>query len=825
MSGDTRDVKDFQFQQLCKIRLFKAPNSIVKQRTELLASSSKYGLCFAGFERNLLVFKTQEILSLDEKKRMEKRSQSIIENFPVLKNLTLSGHVFNIATSCDDLTLLVAIETATNIQLLFFDIRALCLPTDCGPFLVHHIEAGNQITDLAWNPTTPELLALCLSSGIIKILHVSTEAKVVHLPGTNATCLCWSPKGKQVVIGTQQGELKQYSPALELKKNWPCPNNLQTQVKVLDVVWVSTYMFIAAYETPASDDQPIVQIVNVPKDGGPSFTNFRDPCYGSSEERQKKYFFHLLLKWDLVVLASSNSLEAAVIAKNLDTEKSWEHWMLEDSARAEVPLTEDKSDSFPMGVIVDFSSSQQILVNDNESIGPFPLMLILSTDGVLVPFYMVYRHKAAVPLTCNVETLSTAGIRQSLPGLSVPCGPLLVPGSSVASPSTMTTAVQPTTSMPEAFPSLQFEAKIVNPVSPAVTTPPAKPQISGLPAGTNLTFGSSTAPSIFGGQVASPSESVGQQASKFNFTGPPLQAKGANGSAATSILATPKTEFNFIPPPTTSNVVSTASETKNIFGPPSQPLVKFSFVGSSGQSLAGSSTATQAAASTAAFNFTPGSKGFGSLSTGIAVTTTTPSAASVSLGQVVPTTAGLKPFGAALPSDNSQSNQSVLGVSAAATAVSSQGFAIASAPNSTFNFNFAKPPATPVAKAPEVNGLAGTGKTEPPALAPSSTVAKMSPHFQVKPVTASQKPTKRNESGGHVTSSEVSSQAVDSKQQTSINETVDSAFVKSIMEEISHFRQELENLKMRANSCQAIVGTDEEKKRIESEDGKDDSIF
>lgn len=127
--------------------------------------------------------------------------------------------------------------------------------------------------------------------------------------------------------------------------------------------------------------------------------------------------------------------------------------------------------------------------------------------------------------------------------------------------------------------------------------------------GSNLTFGSSTAPSIFGGQVASPPESVGQQASKFNFTGPPLQAKGANGSAATSILATSKTEFNFIPPPTTSNVVSTASETKSIFGAPSQPLVKFSFVGSSGQSLAGSATVTQAAASTAGFNFTPGKFG------------------------------------------------------------------------------------------------------------------------------------------------------------------------------------------------------------------------
>lgn len=38
--------------------------------------------------------------------------------------------------------------------------------------------------------------------------------------------VCWSPKGKQLVVGTKTGELKQFQPQLAITKNWPPPNNL-----------------------------------------------------------------------------------------------------------------------------------------------------------------------------------------------------------------------------------------------------------------------------------------------------------------------------------------------------------------------------------------------------------------------------------------------------------------------------------------------------------------------------------------------------------------------------------------------------------------------
>ena len=123
-----------------------------------------------------------------------------------------------------------------------------------------------------------------------------------------------------------------------------------------------------------------------------------------------------------------------------------------------------------------------------------------------------------------------------------------------------------------------------------------------LTTGAAFPFGGSTAPSIFGGQVSSAPESLGQQSLNFNFAGPPVQAKAANGAGTTNILSTPKVEFNFSPPTTDANAASTPAETKNIFGAPAQSQVKFNFVGSPEPNQTASLPTTQVAASTP-FNF------------------------------------------------------------------------------------------------------------------------------------------------------------------------------------------------------------------------------
>lgn len=44
------------------------------------------------------------------------------------------------------------------------------------------------------------------------------------------------------------------------------------------------------------------------------------------------------------------------------SQNTFERWTLDDAARAELPLTEDYADTFPLGAAIDFSSQFQVPV-------------------------------------------------------------------------------------------------------------------------------------------------------------------------------------------------------------------------------------------------------------------------------------------------------------------------------------------------------------------------------------------------------------------------------------------------------------------------------
>ena len=54
---------------------------------------------------------------------------------------------------------------------------------------------------------------------------------------------------------------------------------------------------------------------------------------------------HLIMTKHILVYSINNNIQTA-----------WEHWNLDDAARAECPLTEDYVDTYPMGLTVDFTS-------------------------------------------------------------------------------------------------------------------------------------------------------------------------------------------------------------------------------------------------------------------------------------------------------------------------------------------------------------------------------------------------------------------------------------------------------------------------------------
>ena len=79
-----------------------------------------------------------------------------------------------------------------------------------------------------------------------------------------------------------------------------------------------------------------------------------------------------------------------------------------------MPLTNDNDDTFPMGLEIDFSSRRQITKGE-EKLPPAPILMILSTDGVLCPFYMLNQTPNANRSIVNApEAMALGGKRKSV---------------------------------------------------------------------------------------------------------------------------------------------------------------------------------------------------------------------------------------------------------------------------------------------------------------------------------------------------------------------------------------------------------------------------
>src|SRR5581483_3737868 len=73
--------------------------------------------------------------------------------------------------------------------------------------------AAFQVRDLTWHPELCDnMFACCVSDGSIFIIQVSDNSTAIlsHIPSSGATCVCWSPKGKQIVVGYDDAHFSQF---------------------------------------------------------------------------------------------------------------------------------------------------------------------------------------------------------------------------------------------------------------------------------------------------------------------------------------------------------------------------------------------------------------------------------------------------------------------------------------------------------------------------------------------------------------------------------------------------------------------------------------
>ncbi|CAG0917645.1 unnamed protein product [Notodromas monacha] len=418
--GSMIDMTDLKFRALRRLKLSEPDENNPQEKTHMISNCSKFGLVFAAAGKQLITLSADDIRAFDDDGQQTRQPDVIDHGGRVT---TLPGHAVCVKTSCDGLTVGVVCQTTGAVRLVLYDVRALNASNYVGPFMQVPLtsETGVSVTDLAFNPVSPNSLAVVLSNGKALLLEIKESSFVLSdAQGFNSCrCVCWSPKGKQLVIGHADGSLTQHKPDWTLAKKIPAPDAEQIKnitsgancagVEVLSIQWLSTFVFLVCYGS-LTDSESYLCILNAPKNAPLIFKSFGDICYSSNSKRRRNFHLEPLREWGLILCSSANAVDVGVLGKLslADPDDAMNHFCLDDSSRAEVPLGPNDEEHASLGLTLDFSSSRQIIIGEN-AFPPAPLLLLYTTSGLLCPYHVMYNKPDLPNVMIPREDLKATG--------------------------------------------------------------------------------------------------------------------------------------------------------------------------------------------------------------------------------------------------------------------------------------------------------------------------------------------------------------------------------------------------------------------------------
>ncbi|CAB4386207.1 unnamed protein product [Rhizophagus irregularis] len=414
------NVEFFEFLQLNKnvisIKLSKDifDEESIPSYSSLLAVSNLYGYFVAGTSKGFIYASTNNLRKAFEEASNEPFNQRIHIDIP-------KGRVHFLRLTSDQLTIVVGIEDG---QVLYYDVSKFStMSSEIQPYQT--MKFSDNIMDIRPNPgERNNVIAFLLVSGVVFIKDFISNVDIGSIQnskiGDQVTAICWSPKGKQLVCGSQSGKLVQFTPEGNEKAVRLAPPEIQQPAHcVRNILWLENNIFIVTYYPVVEDEtseyvEYVISYENKENKLKTVYSKVQDICYPSNGNERTSYFFMESIKeWgpdlkNVVIGACANSSDTNIIGRN--ETNGWSSWSLSETARAILPISDNET--VPIGMALDLSSTDiwsTKLTGDEESeIPPVPILLIYNNESEVLAYHCFQKN------ACQNGT-SYSGMTVSIP--------------------------------------------------------------------------------------------------------------------------------------------------------------------------------------------------------------------------------------------------------------------------------------------------------------------------------------------------------------------------------------------------------------------------
>ncbi|KAH9029881.1 hypothetical protein EDB85DRAFT_1965294 [Lactarius pseudohatsudake] len=322
--------------------------------------------------------------------------------------------------ACNDTRLVVGL---TQGLVIVFDASAICstgtnevtplhtfLPTTPTPTAVRQMYANpGDIPDLVAILREPDGTP---DSQLVEVINVSTLQSVAGwssggTPETFPVSISWSPKGKQLAIALQSGDIITFSPSetQQAKTFVARPSSMQGQT-IVHTTWLSNPAFYTIFSPvgpldPQADQKHMV-IVHDTKRSDASANITLPISLFPSGVRPPGAFTITLKGWDptkiFLIIGDSTTADIGLVCCTADDK--WQKLSLDESAPS-MPLDADQNETTMIGFELDLKNTTpyDITTSTGEtvSVPPPPVVWAYASDGTVIAWYLVNTRGTPYP--------------------------------------------------------------------------------------------------------------------------------------------------------------------------------------------------------------------------------------------------------------------------------------------------------------------------------------------------------------------------------------------------------------------------------------------